>query len=222
MRASWSCRANRYAHACRLGSHLAALRRFSEPEEHPEAMTYSGIMAHESEALLARGEDCGSYRRNVARLLRQNLNNLRPFPAVRQPTNSHVSHRPPQARCLRWAKATLMYSRLPSADTLQTPIASATFPQLSSVCPSSLRRYTVVTASDEWSRNWLTDSIDSPASRRSLAAVWRRMWTPDGRRLPAESALEHRVGRTHGLPTCPSNARSRAMRVISSTLDQSK
>ncbi len=33
-----------------------------------------------------------------------------------------------------------------------------------------------------WSRNWLTDSTDSPTSRRSLAAVWRRRWTPESGR----------------------------------------
>ena len=37
--------------------------------------------------------------------------------------------------------------------------------------PSSLRRYLVVTAKLLWSRNRDTSSIDSPASRRSFAAI---------------------------------------------------
>ena len=40
-------------------------------------------------------------------------------------------------------------------------------------------KYVVVTASELWSRNRLTSSMDSPASRRSFAALWRKMWTPD-------------------------------------------
>lgn len=39
-----------------------------------------------------------------------------------------------------------------------------------SVSPSSRLRYTVVTASELWSRKLLTSSIDAPASRRSFAA----------------------------------------------------
>ena len=51
-----------------------------------------------------------------------------------------------------------------------TPSATATCAQAVSRSPSSCRRYTVVTASELWSRKRLTCSIDSPASRRSLAA----------------------------------------------------
>ena len=48
-----------------------------------------------------------------------------------------------------------------------------------------------MTASELWSRNWLTDSTDSPTSRRSLAAVCRRTWTPDERKAgQAEVATE--------------------------------
>ncbi len=38
----------------------------------------------------------------------------------------------------------------------------------------------MVTANELWSRKRLTCSTDSPASRRSLAAEWRKMWTPAG------------------------------------------
>ena len=51
-----------------------------------------------------------------------------------------------------------------------TPSATATCAQAVSRSPSSCRRYTVVTASELWSRKRLTCSIYSPASRRSLAA----------------------------------------------------
>ena len=69
------------------------------------------------------------------------------------------------------------------------PMLSATRSQVVSLSPSSCRRYTVVTANELWSRKRLTCSTDSPASRRSLAAEWRKMWTPVGRR-PA--ALKYR------------------------------
>ena len=62
-----------------------------------------------------------------------------------------------------------------------TPSATATCSQAVSRSTSSCRRYTVVTASELWSRKRLTCSIDSPASRRSLAAECRKMWTPAGR-----------------------------------------
>ena|GEM_PF-6131946 len=49
-----------------------------------------------------------------------------------------------------------------------------------SSCPSRRLRYTDVTASEEWSRNRLTSSTDSPASLRSFAAACRKTWTPAG------------------------------------------
>jgi hypothetical protein len=67
----------------------------------------------------------------------------------------------------------------------QIPMASATRSQEWSSTPSSLRRYVVVTASDEWSRNALTVSTDSPASRLSFAALWRRICSPVGWRPAA-------------------------------------
>jgi hypothetical protein len=64
---------------------------------------------------------------------------------------------------------------LPCCAAVQTPIDSATRSQEWSSTPSSLRRYVVVTASDEWSKKALTVSTDSPASRLSFAAEWRRI-----------------------------------------------
>ena len=63
----------------------------------------------------------------------------------------------------------------------------------------------MVTASELWSRNWLTDSTDSPTSRRSLAAVWRRTWTPEGgrpakREVAPEAVVEGSAG--DALGTC--------------------
>ena len=66
-----------------------------------------------------------------------------------------------------------------------------------------------MTASELWSRNWLTDSTDSPTSRRSLAAVWRRTWTPEGgrpafREIAPEAVVEggagDALGTSAGLP----------------------
>ena len=46
-------------------------------------------------------------------------------------------------------------------------------------------RYQTLTAryntlNELWSKKLDTASIEEPASRRSLAAVWRRMWSPAG------------------------------------------
>jgi len=81
-----------------------------------------------------------------------------------------------------------------SGRDVYTPIASATRAQLLSGCPSSRPRYTVGTASELWSRKRLTSSTDSPTSRRSLAAAWRRMCTPAGGR-PARNGVR-RAGRS--------------------------
>ena len=59
----------------------------------------------------------------------------------------------------------------------------------------------MVTASELWSRKRLTCSIDSPASRRSLAAECRKMWTPAGRsprhlEVPEQIAVEGAAGDT--------------------------
>ena len=54
--------------------------------------------------------------------------------------------------------------------SVQSRSAAATRCQLRSSWPSSLRRCTVVTSSQEWSRNRLTSSIDSPASRGPTTA----------------------------------------------------
>jgi hypothetical protein len=65
-------------------------------------------------------------------------------------------------------------------DQSYIPIAVATCCQVMSRSPSNRLKYTVVTARELWSRNRLTCSTDSPASRLSLAAEWRKIWTPDG------------------------------------------
>ena len=53
-------------------------------------------------------------------------------------------------------------------------------------CPWNLGRYLLVDASKLRSRNWLTDSTDSPTLGRSLAAVWRMTW---------EAVYDHCQGR---------------------------
>jgi hypothetical protein len=75
-------------------------------------------------------------------------------------------------------------------------MASATRSQEWSSTPSSRRNYVVVTASDEWSRNALTVSTDSPASRRSYAAKLEGNDMPNARLVYERSAEPEWVIRT--------------------------
>ena len=74
------------------------------------------------------------------------------------------------------------HSRLPQMSSgLRHPEPPPPAPQAVSRSPSQCRRYTVVTASELWSRKRLTCSIDSPAH----VAVWLPSAGRCGRRLAA-------------------------------------